>query len=96
MMTRSYFTIFIHIHTLITLVSKAFIKLNEHQRNLLDGREYRNGFRNLIDGLNSDDRHEMRPALDNNADNPIAFSISAKNLNKYPQLKLMQHGVDVN
>ena len=71
---------------------------SEHQTNLLDGRDDRNGLRNIIDGLDSEDRHKMRPALENNSDNPIAFSmkISAKNLNTYPQLKLMQHGVDVN
>ena len=96
--TRSHFAIFIHVHTLIALVSKAFINLNEHQSNLFDGRDDRNGLRNIIDGWDSEDRHEMRPALDNNADNRIAFSmkISAKNLDMYLQLKLMQYGVDVN
>ena len=40
----------------------------------------------------------MRPALDNNAENQIAFpmKINAKNLDMYLQIKLMQYGVDVN
>ena len=72
--------------------------MSEHQTNLLDGRDDRDGLRNLIDDLDSEDQNEIRPALDNNADNRIAFpmKISAKNLNTYPQLKLMQDGVDVN
>ena len=54
--------------------------MSEHQTNLLDGRDDRDGLHNLIDDLDSEDWHKMRPTLVNNADNRIAFSmkISAK------------------
>ena len=86
------------IHKLKWVFYFIFGMMSEHQTNLLDGRDARDGLLNLIDDLDSEDRTRCARHLTimlTTGSHSLWKSVQ-KNIDMYPQLKLMQYGVDVN